>query len=828
MKTSKMKAFAALFVCVMMILTLCACQMDTKMNVKPEFVGERVMSFEVKGSDLVALSGSALAYVTADDITAVLSKNCPDVLKMDTATSGTLAKTTTYTFTLAFSDFNDYKAKIGRLLGRTPNITYVPEGDEIFWSGISLKEDFASQDLFDWAIDALSAEYPRADINSLIDDVKDGETVLNYNGKNYVSSSAMLNVKPEITPLEFVEVETMCYGQTEYSRTVSITISTENLNAIGKDELTNLFLAPLSADIAELVEFAGWNDENTYVIKMKRGGAQELAAFTSAVFEGSTVTYEKGEASAFAEYGTIKENINFSGFICNEDKSANVLMTYKAVGSTKFLASNGVVLSGEDKFATISDSSCTTKSFSINSKSNYTLAGVTVAVSSEIDGDTTVGITLAFPSDNSKSAAEHVYAYLSEQYANVDVKTMINAASRVDPISGKNVESYGVVIIADGTPEEISEALRGAFGSENNQLAVNSEEAFELLNETEVVHTVDISSLVDEAEYSGPIIYVFEHAFATIQDASSEDNSGNSTPDILGGEDKNSSFTTMLYDGLFTVSYKYVQLNFVYLIVVVAGTILAFTLLIAIVSSVGRRAYKNRQKKNKLNGEEAVRSVAIAMLPEEEQKKIKKSQIVVPAELENRPVAVIEPRFDEGLDDENDEPEGIIMFSSAVRLLAVAAIVLFFFPFYTVSNNLNFADSISGWNLFYGKSLFGTIITDGVQLEGIPMVIILLVIPVVILLGLTARRFLPRLVFPIAMSAAAVFEIVYLLQLPEIVGAAIDHLSSATSYIAAPVSQMAYDYTIVINVLIALSGVLLLFADVAQLISRSVDPSKKK
>lgn len=827
MKTSKIKVFSLLLAAVVVMLVLCGCQMNTELSVKPEFTGERSMSFEVKSSDLVALSGSALAYVTADDITKVLSENCPDVLKMETATSGTLSKTTTYTFTLGFSDFADYKAKIAVLLGRTPNISYTGEGDEIFFSGIELKEDFASQELFGWAIEALSEAYPRADIQGLLDDVKAGETVLCYNGKDYISQTAQINVKPELTPLERVEVETMCYGQSEYSRTVSIVISTENLNAIGKTELTERFLAPLSADISELVEYADWNDSNTYVIEMKKGGAEELAAFTSGIFEGSTVSYVKGETAAFAEYGTINETINFSGFVCNEDQSADVIMIYKAVGNTKFLADADITLSGEDKFATISRESCTSANFSVDLKSNYTLSGITVAMSSEFDGDSTVAVTLGFPVESGKSAAEHVYAYLSEQLAESGMQTTVSSASRLDPISGSTVESYCVVLIAEGTPEEITEAFRKAFGSDSNNLDVKSEDTFELLNETEVVHTVDISSLVEQAEYKDAITYAFEHSFATIQDASCEDNSGNSNPDILGGEEKNSTFTAMVYDGLFTVSFKYVQLNFLYLAVIVGATILAFTILIVVVSSVGKRAYKNRQKKNKLNSEEALKNVAVALLPEEEQKKLKKSQFALPTELENRPIAIIEPRFDEGLDDENDEPEGIIMFTSAVRLLAVAALVLFFFPFYSVSNNLNFVDNISGWNLFYGKSLFGTLITEGVQLEGIPMVIILAVIPFVILLGLSARRFLPRLVFPVAMSGAAVFEIVYLLQLPEIVGAAIDRVSSATSYIAAPVSQMAYDYTIVICVLIALSGVLLLFADVAQLVSRSVDPSKK-
>jgi len=151
-------------------------------------------------------------------------------------------------------------------------------------------------------------------------------------------------------------------------------------------------------------------------------------------------------------------------------------------------------------------------------------------------------------------------------------------------------------------------------------------------------------------------------------------------------------------------------------------------------------------------------------------------------------------------------------------------ILLFFFPFCNLQKASLFDSSvsISGWNLFMGKELFG------VPMEAQRFAVILLVVPVVLLVLLMFRKVLPRLIIPVFITGASIFSAFYLLQIDDTINNVVDALKASVSDVGSPAYQMAYDYSIMLYVILAIGGILLLFSDVSYILVRNRKKSENE
>lgn len=813
---------AVLCICIAMMLMLCSCdsgKIDTVLSIDDSFSGTRVISFDIKKSDLggvLSLGGvlnNLLGAPTVESIVETLEASCPPELSMSSTKNGNDAHCD---FTLAFSAQQEYETKVASLLGRTPSVVYEGPSEDLFVSGITLKENFSSAELMTWASDALKEAFPKYADKVNMSDTK-GTTVVSFNSSQY-KTGAMIEVSPVFTPLDRVIVNTVRYGDNDYVRTVEVRISEENLALIGKDNLTENFLQPLTDSVRD-ISTAGWKD-GSYVISMRQGSLKELEKFTSAVFAGSTVSYDAdSDVGAFTESGTLNENLVFDGFVCGDDYKADVTMIYTTTDETKFMDGGDGSLAADGKTYTIIADDCTEKSATIVSETRYVLEGISVSESISLTGNNTVAVVLDYPVQSSRSASELAAAYFSKAFAdtgiNVDVRTTgiaeesSAAVIGTKPVSGSDTASkYSVVFSVSGKLEEINPVLAAAFGP-GNAITVEEGEFLKLYIDHAVTHTVDLSEIISLAQYGGNVSYTFSGDYTKVKNVKWQDANGVVSNDVLSGQENKETFTEPNLPAVpFTITYQYSSINIILILIALAGGVGIMCLLMLISNLLNKSRRLKRKKKKEMVAVEAVKCVALAALPEEKRGELRE----LPKELTQRPMVVIDAKNDDGLDEDDDDPEGVQIFATTLRLLAITVAVLFFFPFCNIqkSSLLGNSATISGWNLFYGKEIFG------VQIEPYRFAVILIAIPIAILIMLLLRRSLPRLVIPVLITSLSLISGFYLLQLPDILNARIDTLKNAVNdYVTDPAFQMGYTYSIIIYVLLVLGGVMLLFSDLS-------------
>lgn len=819
--------------CLIMLVALCACDsgiISTEMALDEAFSGTREISFEIKKADLGGIFGGLFGAPTVDSIVETLEKSCPPELTMEVTKKNNDAKCT---FTLAFANKADYEQKAASLAGKAVEVQYEGPSEDLFISGITLSENFTSSELMLWAGEALAAEYPKYADKVAMSDEK-GETVVMFDGAKYASDS-QIDIKPFFTPLDRVIVKTERYGENDFIRTVEIHISAGNLAAIGKDKLTEKFLMPLSESVRD-ISTAGWVEgDEYYVISMVQGGLEELSRFTEAVFKGSTVAYDAdSQSGAFTESGTLNENFKFDGFVCDESKKANVTLIYTTNDETKFTDGGDAVLSADGKKITIAMDSCTEKAVKVISETRYIVEMIGVTTNLSPSGKMTVAVMLDFPAQSSRSASELAEKYFSKELEGTGVEVSVKSTGIVenngaaviskieDVTSGADAASalsgsqkFALVFSASGKPEEITKAFANAFG-ENNFVSVEKSGLLQLYRTSAVTHSVDVSEIASLAQYSGNIKYSFSGSMTKIQNVGWNNVDGLSNQNVLGGEVRSETFTAEdISCAPFTITYQYRQLNIVFILGALILGIGAVCLLIFISNIFSRKLQARRGRKKKDTAIEAVKCVALAALPEDKQGELAE----LPPELTQRPMVVLEPRNDDGLDDDDDEPEGVQIFATTLRLLTLVVGILFFFPFCNIQrtglNILDRVESFTGWNIFTGGNIFG------VEVEPYRFIIVLLAIPVLTLLLLMCRKMLPKLIVPIFVTAASIFSVFYLIQLPDVITKMIDAMKSGVAdYVTDPAFQMGYTYSIVIYVLLAIGGVLLLFSELSTMLSQ--------
>jgi len=91
------------------------------------------------------------------------------------------------------------------------------------------------------------------------------------------------------------------------------------------------------------------------------------------------------------------------------------------------------------------------------------------------------------------------------------------------------------------------------------------------------------------------------------------------------------------------------------------------------------------------------------------------------------------------------------------------------------------------------------------------------------LICLLARRSLPKLALPVAISAGSVFSIFYLISLNnsiyDTLSPAIEAAANSGSFVSQPSSQTGFDYSIVIYIILAIGGIVLLLSNIMAMLA---------
>lgn len=786
------KKTAFVILCALFLLALCSCSVkaelvQTTLNIKSadDFSGTRVMSFTLSENDEVT-----------SQVTDLFNQKCPDCLKMEQSTDNGV---TTYTFTLEFDSFASYKQEIAGLIGRTPRITFEPPEEDIFTSGFVLTEDFDTADLFKWAIDAAAEKEVEVKISS-----DDAVTTVKLGGSS-VTTGSTVRVEKEFTAFDKVVITTDRYGENEYMRTFAFVMPTTSLDRIGKDRLYNEFFDPIVSRIPdELIESAQFvsaadSDKTSFVIVSGKCTLDQLRMLTDSVMPGSTAEYSQNNRQPFAESGTLSETFNFSGIVCNKNRTANVELIYNAMDSTTF--------DGDKNNITVTKSNVGEMASEIVSNSLYSIESIEVNLDISLTDKVTSGIIITYEdAAASKSASELAKSYFDTEYPELDTELQLIPTGNYD-VS----EAYRLVISASGSVEDVNEKMQAAFG-EGNIIAIKGSGRFRLYSRNDVTHSVDLSSLNALAHYSGPIDYSFNAANSQVKNAELSA-AGNTQYNLLLDKTlKNSFVQSDISAPVFSISYQYQRISIPYLLVALIITVLLLAGIALLIRLITRKVYKKRTSKKEEAAIEAVRSVALANLPPEQRGDLKE----LPPELAMRPAVVLEPRGDDGLDEDGDEPEGVWLFQTALKLFTLLCGVLFFFNFLTVSKSgylFSDPESLSGLDLVTGATLFDA------QLPAWPLAACLILVPVVILVLLSIRSSLPKLIVPGTILGLSLFQIFFLLNLPSHIEEQLDLLKATiTDYVTDPQFVTGYTYSMVIYILLALGALVLLISEVAALI----------
>ncbi len=793
----KMKKVILVVVSAVLLLMLCACNVDVDMRTttltvdSESFSGSRVMVFRINEKTDVT-----------DETTKILEKYLPSSLKLDVDSHKDYCS---YTFTLKFSSMDDYKSKVEELLGRKPSVVYEPASGELYSDGFTLTEDFTSKDLFKWAETAVANENDEITLKYVTDNAS---TAVVLDGSEKTSGEKIqVYVTPKTYLISKISIDTVRYGDNDYQRTISFKVDQKTSQNYG-DKLESLVFKPAVENVPSgMLKSSGWNEDRTsFDIVLVQCSFANLQNTMAAVFPGSTIEYTMDETHPFKESGTLKETINVDGFACNTDLSANVVVNYLTSDNTQ-ASETGKEFKKVKKVET-----------STKFESKYTISDIEVTLDISFTGKATAGIVLTYAdAASSRSGATLAKDYFDKKYGASGITTTVETVPFTSASSDITERSI-LVISATGSDEEITEAMNALLGADSGySLTIDKKDGFNITDTYKVEHNVNIASLVKILpSYSGKYTYTFTGTNSTVKNVAYT-SGGKTQNDLLRGKDNFKTFSEPdLTSPEFSFRYQYKTINIVCLLVVLLGV--AGVLIVA--GLISRTIIKKKRDKQLARKEqiakEAIKSVALAIIPESERGTLSE----LPPELTQRPSVILEPKIDDGLDEDDDEPENVWLFTTAMKLLALLSAILFFFPMASSSTSVYVSlftknDSISALNLVTGTELFG------VAIDGNALASVLLIIPLVIIALLYVKDVLPKFIASFSILGLSVFEIIYLTSLSSTIEAIFEKIKDSADakygYITSPTLDVGYNYTLVVFVLIALGAVVMIGFDIVKM-----------
>lgn len=209
----------------MLMLTACGAQIDTVLTVEKDGSGVRTITATAENDDIKEyVKGGTKAVEKA------IKDNIPAELEYTGKSKGSDA-TTVFTFELAFTDAEDYRNKVIAVLGKGGP---VKEGtkidllvaDSVFKQGVSVEENFTSQDLLAWLTSALvkSGTVPDDQKSNL---TETGETSVEVDGIKHETSSPIRYSTIEAYGVSALTVRTEGVAGGALSRTLSFDLSRE-------------------------------------------------------------------------------------------------------------------------------------------------------------------------------------------------------------------------------------------------------------------------------------------------------------------------------------------------------------------------------------------------------------------------------------------------------------------------------------------------------------------------------------------------------------------------------------------------------------------------
>ncbi len=227
--------FYILFVVVLSCLLFSACSFkqnssNTTMNINPDGSGERIINLKINNINSLYHKQNFNALGIEEKI----AKLCPRTLSFSCDEN---LNSITYTFSLKFSDINEYKNKINELVNSDAETNF-KLANSAFAKGIKLVENYSSEDI-------LAFLYSDSDLSNFLFNQKNlwenSDYKLSYNGNIYHTDNIFNINKIDYIPIDRIDIITYLYDNNSSKRTVNFYISQQSLSKL-KQEVEEYFL----------------------------------------------------------------------------------------------------------------------------------------------------------------------------------------------------------------------------------------------------------------------------------------------------------------------------------------------------------------------------------------------------------------------------------------------------------------------------------------------------------------------------------------------------------------------------------------------------------
>ncbi len=276
--------------------------LQTKMNVTGDFYGERVMTVSFDKSLLMTV------FESTDELDALVKSQLPECMEGKLIDDENGSR---YSFTVRFSSYDDYVAKIESLLGRKPTVEF-ETSDKIFMKGLTFQEDFESKDLFAFVdVNAIvnavvsDADISATDIQVAAAFIKQTGVIVTVDDKDYQSEGGKIDVaEGKATMISKVSFKTILKANGYFERTISFRMIPD----IDQDSYTDIFAYFESGKPnGAVVSATDLSSDALISVEFKARDVSDLSSKTTQVL-GDTCTAVFGDVTdASVPFATLEE-----------------------------------------------------------------------------------------------------------------------------------------------------------------------------------------------------------------------------------------------------------------------------------------------------------------------------------------------------------------------------------------------------------------------------------------------------------------------------------------------------------------------------------------
>lgn len=486
---SAVKRILLLILCV--LLAACSVDMDTRLDLNEDQSGQRVVTVSVSANQAEEYGEQKLQQVEA-----VIASKKPATLDYEKKVEddGTIR----YIFTLSYSSLEDYRSKVGELIGREPLIV-LSEPDTVFSSGITFTEDFSSYDLTQWFQDGLAEAGIEDDITGQFSQ----ETTLVYKGEEYTGGSIIQVSEVETNPLDYIAMHTLLKEDGTYERTVEFILPQETYDE-NQSEIDRFFqtLTPQGAQaswVSELSypdEYRELSEEQLdYCIRFSAADIEELQDQTNTVLHTTTDTITLAETASQEETSPYqllqewRETVDLSSF--GSDSQGRVSFYY-ALQSEQ----GAVIYDSYDDGQTLWSTSQQTSLLDVTTQIKQYYPMTDIASVTQIEDETSFvqTFTLTYAGRLAKEGAQRAQEHLQDAYS-----------EGVDISLEENDDGCVLTIRFYGEPADVIDRINSFLGVSYSSMNYSVEKKNFFSQNISFSCSMDLSGWKSQLGYDGAI-----------------------------------------------------------------------------------------------------------------------------------------------------------------------------------------------------------------------------------------------------------------------------------------------------------------------------------